>query len=46
MMNDVELWIYLGGPEPAHIKPLLDAMRELPPLWGIRWGRGSSPFLG
>lgn len=32
MMNDVELWIYLGGPEPAHIKPLLDAMRELPPL--------------
>jgi hypothetical protein len=31
-MNEVELWIYFAGPEPAHIKPLLDSMRELPPL--------------
>jgi hypothetical protein len=32
MTNEVDFWIYFGGPEPAHIKPLLDSMRELPPL--------------
>jgi hypothetical protein len=30
-MNDAERWIYFDGPEPAHIRPLLDALRELPP---------------
>ena len=30
-MNDVERWIYFDGPEPAHIRPLVDALRELPP---------------
>jgi hypothetical protein len=30
-MNDVERWIYFDGPEPAHLRPLLDALRELPP---------------
>jgi hypothetical protein len=29
-MNDVERWIYFDGPEPAHIRPLLDALREQP----------------
>jgi hypothetical protein len=30
-MNDAERWIYFDGPEPAHLRPLLDALRELPP---------------
>jgi hypothetical protein len=30
-VNDVEAWLYFDGPEPAHIRPLLDALRDLPP---------------
>ena len=30
-MNEVERWIYLDGPEPERIRPLLDALRDLPP---------------
>src|SRR6185503_15231846 len=28
LMNDIEGWIYFDGPEPEHIRPLLDALRE------------------
>jgi hypothetical protein len=31
-MNDVDAWIYIDGPEPEHIRPLLDELRDLPPL--------------
>jgi hypothetical protein len=30
-MNDADRWIYFDGPEPEHIRPLLDALRDLPP---------------
>lgn len=30
-MNEVDQWIYFDGPEPEHLRPLLDALRELPP---------------
>jgi len=30
-MNDVDAWIYFDGPEPERIRPLLDALRDLPP---------------
>jgi hypothetical protein len=30
-MNDVEGWIYFDGPEPELLRPLLDALRDLPP---------------
>ena len=30
-MNEIERWIYLDGPEPERIRPLLDALRDLPP---------------
>lgn len=30
-MNDVERWIYFDGPEPERVRPLLDALRDLPP---------------
>jgi len=30
-VNDVERWIYLDGPEPERLRPLLDALRDLPP---------------
>ena len=30
-MNDIDGWIYFDGPEPESIRPLLDALRELPP---------------
>jgi hypothetical protein len=30
-VNDVDAWIYFDGPEPEHIRPLLDALRDLPP---------------
>jgi hypothetical protein len=29
-MNDAEDWIYFDGPEPEHLRPLLDAVRDLP----------------
>ena len=32
MMDETERWIYFGGPEPSHLKPLFDALRDLPPL--------------
>lgn len=32
MIDEYDLWIYLGGPEPEEIKPLLDSVRGLPPL--------------
>ena len=31
MMNDIDGWIDFDGPEPESIRPLLDALRELPP---------------
>jgi hypothetical protein len=30
-MNDADRWIYFDGPEPEHIRPFLDALRDLPP---------------
>ena len=30
-MDDVDRWIYFDGPEPERIRPLLDALRDLPP---------------
>jgi hypothetical protein len=30
-VNDIDGWIYFDGPEPEHIRPLLDALRDLPP---------------
>ncbi len=30
-MNDIDGWIYFDGPEPEHLRPLLDALRDLPP---------------
>ena len=30
-MNDIGDWIYFDGPEPDHLRPLLDALRDLPP---------------
>jgi len=27
-MNDVDRWIFFDGPEPASVRPLLDALRE------------------
>jgi hypothetical protein len=30
-MNDAESWIDFDGPEPEHLRPLLDALRALPP---------------
>jgi hypothetical protein len=30
-MNDVEAWLYFDGPEPEHLRPLLDALRDVPP---------------
>jgi hypothetical protein len=30
-MNDADGWIYFEGPEPERIRPLLDALRDLPP---------------
>ena len=30
-MNDLDRWIYFDGPEPESIRPLLEALRELPP---------------
>ncbi|XYH94952.1 hypothetical protein ACMHYB_45165 [Sorangium sp. So ce1128] len=30
-MNDADGWIYFDGPEPERIRPLLDALRDLPP---------------
>ena len=30
-MNDADGWIYFDGPEPEHLRPLLDALRDLPP---------------
>ena len=37
-MNDIDGWIYFDGPEPEHLRPLLDALRDLnllviPPLF-------------
>jgi hypothetical protein len=30
-VNDVDRWIYFDGPEPACVRPLLDALRDRPP---------------
>jgi hypothetical protein len=30
-VNDIDGWIYFDGAEPEHIRPLLEALRELPP---------------
>lgn len=30
-MKDIDGWIYFDGPEPDHIRPLLDALRDLSP---------------
>ena len=30
-MNDIDGWLYFDGPEPEHLRPLLDALRDLPP---------------
>jgi hypothetical protein len=30
-VNEIDGWIYFDGPEPEPIRPLLDALRELPP---------------
>jgi hypothetical protein len=30
-MNDADGWIYFDGPEPELLRPLLDALRDLPP---------------
>ena len=30
-MNDLDRWIDFDGPDPEPIRPLLDALRELPP---------------
>jgi hypothetical protein len=28
MRKDIEAWIYFDGPEPDHIRPLLDGLRD------------------
>ena len=30
-MDEGERWIYLDGPEPDHVRPVLDALRRVPP---------------
>ncbi len=30
-MDEADRWIYLNGPEPAHVRPLLDVLRRAPP---------------
>jgi hypothetical protein len=30
-VKDIEGWVYFDGPEPEHIRPLLDALRDRPP---------------
>jgi hypothetical protein len=30
-MNELDTWILLDGPEPEIVRPILDALRELPP---------------
>jgi hypothetical protein len=30
-VNEIDGWIYFDGPEPEHLRPLLDALRDLPP---------------
>ena len=31
-MDEGDLWIYLDGPEPERIRPVLDALRRVPPV--------------
>jgi len=31
VVNDIDDWICFDGPEPEHLRPLLDALRDLPP---------------
>ncbi len=31
-MSDAKAWLYLDGPEPEHLRPLLDTLRDAPPV--------------
>jgi len=44
-MNDADRWIYFDGPEPEHIRPLLDALRDLPPATPEDKARAIRRFL-
>lgn len=42
-MNELDRWIYLGGPEPVALRPLFEALREpvaAPPADAARMSRG------
>lgn len=44
-MSDIDNWIYFDGPEPDHIRPLLDALRDLSPATPEDKERLSRRFL-
>jgi hypothetical protein len=43
-MNDVDRWLYLDGPEPDHLRPLFDTLRDLEPATPADRARAARRF--
>jgi hypothetical protein len=44
-MNDEERWLYLDGPAPASVRPILEALRSAPPATPQDMARVASRFF-